>query len=66
MEWTVIVDFAPTAKAEALFEEWKKQNPETFARLDPEDLRIDTGRGNHGQQIQRYRVRCPSLDLDAN
>ena len=52
--WKTIVDFLPVAEADASWQLWLSSGREGSPR--PEDILIDTGRGDTGD-VRRYRVK---------
>jgi hypothetical protein len=52
--WTTVIDFLPVADADASWQRWLSSHHGSLLR--PEDILIDTGRGNTGD-IRRYRIK---------
>jgi hypothetical protein len=56
-EFETIVEFQPTAKADAEFRAWRENHD--ISRLAPTDIIVDTGRGEcEGKicDVRRYRI----------
>jgi hypothetical protein len=51
--WTTVIDFLPVADADASWQQWLSSHQGIVLR--PEDILIDTGRGDTGD-IRRYRI----------
>ena len=56
-DYEVVVDFQPVEDADRAFGYWLKHRGLTRDQLEPEDFYIDTGRGERGSTIRRYRAR---------